>query len=722
MSSRTSPAVLPDPKRPRLLAPGDAIPSTPAVPLSAPNALAHANYTGRVPAPTQAVASCERTSYPATQKVTASSAQSSSDLRPHAAGTSYPSSSSSNSVQARPSRSGLYFTDADDNNLITFLGRGLPDIVIAALLDRTPQEVQREIRCRMFWHDGDMADGPQVRPAYTPEDYRRLLKMHRCGESAERIALVLGRSTSSVINHFRKRKPIWLEAGEQVEPEWILRDKDIDYDDRIQRELASSAADTVAKIAKSHLYVVPRPAPSIPSGSPSTSGSSLQAGTAKSAENSGTTIAKPLLPDFKFGKDAPAPRSTASSKPSRPPPAMPLSPQFRFGNDAPAPPRSSATVPTPTPTTAAAAEPPKVNLRTKLRLSTSTSVVDSAANLPAGAHDAASAPAPPCSTGFLTNSTRATVPPKVNLHFKLGQATPTSVVDPPITLPAPARTATTPFAPAPVPSSIGFSAYSTAAAAPPKVDLRAKLGRLNSTSVVDTQKDLPAPARTVATSSASAPASTGFLANSTCAAAPAPTAAAPPKVKLLTKFRPPSSTSIVEPRKELPAAARTVAASPATAPAPSSIGFSAYSTAASLVPIAFNSSLPPAPSLVTKPVPTSAPWPTAAAPAPSPVKPVLQDVKPAAHPAPPPAPTSAPIPTIPADPDASSLSPMSDDDSPPSLSQRLPNPVPHHAPHLPLLPLWCDGHYEQGMSGLKRFLQLVEGSRKSRTRASTSSS
>lgn len=174
-------------------------------------------------------------SYPATQKVTASSAQSSSDLRPHAAGTSYPSSSSSNSVQARPSRSGLYFTDADDNNLITFLGRGLPDIVIAALLDRTPQEVQRKIRCRMFWHDGgqslhvlgpiprdlltpllatDMADGPQVRPAYTPEDYRRLLKMHRCGESAERIALVLGRSTSSVINHFRKRKPIWLEAGE----------------------------------------------------------------------------------------------------------------------------------------------------------------------------------------------------------------------------------------------------------------------------------------------------------------------------------------------------------------------------------------------------------------------------------------------------------------------------------------------------------------------------
>lgn len=174
--------------------------------------------------------------------------------------------------------------------------------------------------------------------------------MHRRGESVERIALVLHRTRSSIINHFRKHKPIWTaagewmkrgvnsqpclmtwkHAGERVEPTWLLRDSEIDYEERIQRELAGPAGDMAARIAKIRLAAATRPAaaaPSTPSGSPSTSGSSLQAGTATFAETLGTITAKPSFPPFKFG------------------------------NDAPAPPRLSAIGPTPTP--AAAAAPPK---------------------------------------------------------------------------------------------------------------------------------------------------------------------------------------------------------------------------------------------------------------------------------------------------------------------------------------------------------------------------
>ena len=53
-----------------------------------------------------------------------------------------------------------------------------------------------------------------MRPPYTAEDYERLLKMHRVGASAERIALVLDRSTASVMSHFKKHKPVWNAAGE----------------------------------------------------------------------------------------------------------------------------------------------------------------------------------------------------------------------------------------------------------------------------------------------------------------------------------------------------------------------------------------------------------------------------------------------------------------------------------------------------------------------------
>lgn len=59
-----------------------------------------------------------------------------------------------------------------------------------------------------------MATGSQQLPSYTPEDYAQLLKMHRRGESAERIALVLHRTTSSILNHFAKQKPIWQAAGQ----------------------------------------------------------------------------------------------------------------------------------------------------------------------------------------------------------------------------------------------------------------------------------------------------------------------------------------------------------------------------------------------------------------------------------------------------------------------------------------------------------------------------
>ena len=60
MSSRTSPALLPDPKRPRLLAPGDEAYSPPAVPSVAPDEFARANYTGRNPPPTQVATTYER--------------------------------------------------------------------------------------------------------------------------------------------------------------------------------------------------------------------------------------------------------------------------------------------------------------------------------------------------------------------------------------------------------------------------------------------------------------------------------------------------------------------------------------------------------------------------------------------------------------------------------------------------------------------------------------
>ncbi|KWU42486.1 hypothetical protein RHOSPDRAFT_36011 [Rhodotorula sp. JG-1b] len=525
MSSRTSPALLPDPKRPRLLAPGDEASSPPAVPSVAPDVFARANYTGRNPPPTQVATTYERASYPATQTVTGSSPESSSaSSAAPTARTPYPSSSAASSVHARPRRSGLPFTAAEEDEIAVRLQKGLADIVIAAILERTPQEIQSEIRVLVWQLKSDLANGPQTRPPYTPEDYTRLLQMHRRGESVERIALVLRRTTSSIINHFRKHKPTWTVAGERVEPALLLRDSEIDYEERIQRELAGPAGDMAARITKIRLAAATRPAataPSTPSGSPSTSGSSLQAGTAMSAESSGTITAKLSLPPF------------------------------TFGNDAPAPPRLSAIAPTPTP--AAPAAPPKVN------------------------------------------------------HFKLRPSTSPSVVDSPM--------------------------------------------------------NLPAAAREVATSAA--------------------------------------------------------------APAPSSTGFSAYSTAASLVPTASIPSVSPAPSLVTKPVPTRVPLPTGVAPPPPPSKPFFQAVKPAAHPAPLPLPAPTPAPTTTTsadtlDPDASPLSPTSDD-SPPSLSQRLPNPVPHHASHLPLLPLWSDGHYEQGMSGLKRFLQLVEGSRKSRTRSTSSS-
>ncbi|GAA5960956.1 hypothetical protein JCM8115_002635 [Rhodotorula mucilaginosa] len=205
----------------------------------------------------------------------------------------------------------------------------------------------------------------------------------------------------------------------------------------------------------------------------------------------------------------------------------------------------------------------------------------------------------------------------------------------------------------------------------------------------------------------------------------------PAKVNLLSKFGRSTSARVVDSRTNLPTAAQTVVISP---PVPSSTGFSAYSTAASLVPIASISSFSPAPLLVTKPVPTNAPLPlsgieslpmstplpVAVTPPPF-VKPVHPAAEQAASSAPPP--TLAPVPTTTTtadslDLDVSPLSPLSDD-SPPSLPPRLPNPVPHHAPHLPLLPSWSDARYEQGMSGLKRFRQLMEDSR-SRTRAAAS--
>lgn len=123
-----------------------------------------------------------------------------------------------------------------------------------------------------------MAKGPQVRPPYTADDYEHLLKMHRNGASAERIALVLDQSTSSVRSHFQKHKPIWNAAGafrhrrrerlefsggisllhdsmltnlghigERVEALTLLRDSEIDYEARIGADFAGPAAALAAQ-------------------------------------------------------------------------------------------------------------------------------------------------------------------------------------------------------------------------------------------------------------------------------------------------------------------------------------------------------------------------------------------------------------------------------------------------------------------------------------------
>jgi hypothetical protein len=68
MSSRASPAVLPDPKRPRLLASGDETSSTPAVPSAAPSTFTSANYPNLVPTPIQAVATHGRSEWQATPR------------------------------------------------------------------------------------------------------------------------------------------------------------------------------------------------------------------------------------------------------------------------------------------------------------------------------------------------------------------------------------------------------------------------------------------------------------------------------------------------------------------------------------------------------------------------------------------------------------------------------------------------------------------------------
>lgn len=117
-----------------------------------------------------------------------------------------------------------------------YLRTGLQDVVIAALMERTPEEIQTQIPLLIRRHEQGqlrlqdltksrrpaqssagtlgMAKGPQIRPPYNAEDYERLLKMHRVGASAERIALALDRSIDSVISHFLKHRPIWHAAGE----------------------------------------------------------------------------------------------------------------------------------------------------------------------------------------------------------------------------------------------------------------------------------------------------------------------------------------------------------------------------------------------------------------------------------------------------------------------------------------------------------------------------
>ncbi|GAA5960963.1 hypothetical protein JCM8115_002638 [Rhodotorula mucilaginosa] len=141
----------------------------------------------------------------------------------------------------------------DDIEIATYLRAALPDTVIAALMERTPQEIQTQISLLIRRHEHGMAKGPQMRPPYTADDYEHLLKMHRNGASAERIALVLDRSTSSVRSHFQKHKPIWNAAGERVEALTLLRDSEIDYEARIGAELAGPAAALAAQIAQARL-------------------------------------------------------------------------------------------------------------------------------------------------------------------------------------------------------------------------------------------------------------------------------------------------------------------------------------------------------------------------------------------------------------------------------------------------------------------------------------
>lgn len=245
----------------------------------------------------------------------------------------------------------------------------------------------------------------------------------------------------------RKRKPLWHEAGEHVEPEWLLRDDNIDYNERIQRELASPAEDTFTKIAKARFTAVTRPAPSIPSGSPSASATSLPTGTARSSQISMPLPAKPLDPPFRFGNDAPVPlhppsrfggdapaprqspftfgndatapflssATAQTSQTSQPPPAKPVVPPFKFGKDVPAPPPRLSTT-APAPTAAAAAAPPKVRPSAKIGPSVSTSVVDPRINPPTAARTVATSAAPAFSgTGFSAYSTPASLVPTASI-------------------------------------------------------------------------------------------------------------------------------------------------------------------------------------------------------------------------------------------------------------------------------------------------------------------
>lgn len=257
MSSRTSPALLPDPKRPRLLAPDDETSSTFAVPPVAPNGFDRANYTGRNPPPTQAASVYERGEWQSSaleeadddecsrlqprfrplrqQRVAWRSprqrqaqlllrgsrilrrqrpapsrlgrAGRASLLPPRKKGARFPSSKRSHRHRHRRSAGADASGDPVQDSCPGVAARR------RSVDPRSLTEIGQlaHIRC---YNQIDLANGPQKRPPYTPEDYERLLQMHRRGESVERIALVLHRTRSSIINHFRKHKPIWTAAGE----------------------------------------------------------------------------------------------------------------------------------------------------------------------------------------------------------------------------------------------------------------------------------------------------------------------------------------------------------------------------------------------------------------------------------------------------------------------------------------------------------------------------